>query len=85
MVCGMDFNLGNVLRVVRRPRRSVTGSDESSVSDEFSGTVGDQIGPLAPGIDDCGLDLTTFSSWGLVPRSDLQDGVVQVRVWTLVL
>ena len=52
----MDFNLGNVLRVVRGPRRSVTGSDESSVSDEFSGTVGDQIGPLAPGIDDCGLD-----------------------------
>ena len=52
----MDFNSGNVLRVVRGPRRSVTGSDESSVSDEFSGTIGDQIGPLAPGIDDCGLD-----------------------------
>ena len=52
----MDFNLGNVLRVVRGPRRSVTGSDESSVSDEFSGTIGDQIRPLAPGIDDRGLD-----------------------------
>ena len=56
----MDFNLGNVLRVVRGPRRSVTGSDESSVSDEFSGTVGDQIGPLAPGIDDCGFDGPPF-------------------------
>ena len=52
----MDFNLGNVLRVVRGSRRSASGSDEPSVSDELSGTVGDQIGPLAPGVDDFGFD-----------------------------
>ena len=51
----MDFKLGDVLRV-RGSRRSASGSDESPVSEELSDTVGDQIRPLAPGVDDFGFD-----------------------------
>ena len=43
-----------------RPRRLVTGLDESSVSDKVSGTVGDPIGPPVFGIDDCALGCSPF-------------------------
>ena len=40
----MDFNLGNVLRVVRGSRRSVTGSDES-VPLDLSPALGSVLSP----------------------------------------